>query len=86
MEKIKILAFYKFTTFNSLIELQRSLSRVCEANRIFGSILISKEGLNGTIAGLEKNIDIVHKFMRELPGCADHEQKKSFSSSIPFLF
>ena len=85
MEKIKILAFYKFTAFESLIELQQSLLRVCKANNIFGSILISQEGLNGTIAGFERNIDIVLKFVYNLPGCADLEQKKSFSSSIPFL-
>mgnify|MGYP006176301253 CR=1 FL=1 len=57
MEQIKILALYKFTYFDSLLELKLSLSQVCEANEVLGSILISNEGLNGTIGGLEKNID-----------------------------
>ena len=85
MEKIKILAFYKFINFDSLSNLKSSLSHVCEINEVVGSILISKEGLNGTIAGLGKNINTVLKFMQALPGCMDLEHKTSFSSNTPFL-
>ena len=85
MKKIKILTFYKFTYFDCLSNLKSSLSQVCEANQILGSILIANEGLNGTLGGLEKNIDIVLKFIKSLPGCADLEYKTSFASKMPFL-
>ena len=85
MEQIKILALYQFTHFDSLLELKLSLSQVCEANEVLGSILISNEGLNGTIGGSEKNIDIVLKFIQGLPGCANLEHKTSFFSRMPFL-
>jgi len=85
MGKIKILAFYKFTNFDFLSNLKSSLSQVCEANEVLGSILLSAEGLNGTIAGLEENVNTVLKSMQALPGCMDLEHKTSFSSNMPFL-
>ena len=84
MEKIKILAFYKFTTFNYLLDLKSSLSQMCETNEVLGSVLISEEGLNGTIAGFEENIDTALQFMQALPGCVDLEHKTSFASNKPF--
>jgi UPF0176 protein len=68
-----------------LSNIKSSLSQICEANKILGSILISNEGLNGTIAGLEQNISTVLKFMQALPGCVDLEHTTSFSSNTPFL-
>ena len=85
MEKIKILAFYKFTPFESLSQVQNSLVNLCEANQVLGSVLISREGLNGTIAGCEKNIDRVLNIVLSLPGCQELEYKVSFSSEMPFL-
>lgn len=85
MKKVKILAFYKFTNFDSLLDLKSALLQICEANELLGSILISNEGLNGTIAGLEDNVNTLLKFMQALPGCVDLEYKTSFALNRPFL-
>ena len=84
MNKIKVLAFYKFTQFDSLSKLKLSLLNYCSLHKVLGSVLISNEGLNGTIAGYEKNIDKVLSFFQKLPGCMDLEHKVSFASEIPF--
>ena len=84
MNKIKVLAFYKFTQFDSLSKLKLSLLNYCSLHKVLGSVLISNEGLNGTIAGYEKNIDTVLSFFQKLPGCMDLEHKVSFASEIPF--
>ena len=85
MKKIKILAFYKFTIFEDLPELRSALLRYCQANSVLGSVLISNEGINGTIAGAEKNIDLVLSFFQKLPGCKHLDYKVSFASEEPFL-
>ena len=61
MKKFKILAFYKFTQFDAVSKLQSDLQNYCQENQVLGSVLISGEGLNGTIAGCEKNIDLVSR-------------------------
>ena len=84
MGKIKILAFYKFCSFDALSELRTLVLASCESNVVLGSVLISNEGLNGTVAGYEKNIDAVLEFFQNLPGCKDLEYKFSFASKRPF--
>ncbi len=85
MKKIKVLAFYKFTHFNSLSKLRSDLINFCDENRVLGTVLISSEGLNGTIAGHEENIDSVLRFFQNLPACKDLEYKLAFVSRMPFL-
>ena len=84
MERIKVLAFYKFTQFDYLSKLKASLLGCCEANKVLGSVLISSEGINGTIAGSEKSIDLALSFFKSLPGCQGLENKASFVSQMPF--
>ena len=85
MKKFKILAFYKFTQFDALSKLQSDLQNYCQENQVLGSVLISGEGLNGTIAGREENIDLVLSFFQDLPGCRNLEYKTSFTTEKPFL-
>ena len=85
MKKFKILAFYKFTQFDALSKLQSDLQNYCQENQVLGSVLISGEGLNGTIAGREENINLVLSFFQNLPGCRNLEYKTSFTTEKPFL-
>ncbi len=85
MKKIKIVTLYQFTRMTSLAQLQASLVELCYQNNVFGSLLLAKEGINGTIAGLEDGINNVLEFIGLIPGCSDVEKKISFSTKIPFL-
>ena len=54
-----IFGFYKFKKINYLKKNQRLLNNLLIEKNIKGTIIISKEGLNGTISGQYKNIKIV---------------------------
>ena len=56
----KILGFYKFIKIKSLKKNKDILQKFLTTNNIRGTIIIAKEGLNGTISGrmidVEKSI------------------------------
>ena len=51
MNKFKIIAFYEFIEIKNLLEIKENLRKFATLNRIKGTILISREGINGTVAG-----------------------------------
>ena len=42
-------ALYKFVELSNLKNIKKQLYELCFQNNVFGTILIAKEGLNGTI-------------------------------------
>ena len=79
-----IAALYHFTRFDDPAAIQGPLLALCEAQKISGSLLLAREGINGTIAGPRASIDAVLAHIRALPGCADLEWKESTSADQPF--
>ena len=57
MNKFKIIAFYEFIEIKNLLEIKENLRKFATLNRIKGTILISREGINGTVAGSQNSID-----------------------------
>ena len=51
-----VFGFYKFQKINNLKKNQKILSNLLANKNINGSIIISKEGLNGSISGINKDI------------------------------
>ena len=51
-----VFGFYKFQKINDLKKNQKILSNLLTNKNINGSIIISKEGLNGSISGINKDI------------------------------
>ena len=80
----RIAALYHFTRFENPAALRIPLLALCEAERISGSLLLAREGINGTIAGPHDGIGRVLAHLRALPGCADLEWKESQSAAQPF--
>ncbi len=79
-----IAALYHFTRFENPEDIQGPLLELCDAQKISGSLLLAREGINGTIAGPRAGIDTVLAHIRALPGCADLECKESTSDAQPF--
>ena len=52
-----IITFYQFKIIKDKNDIITKLKDFCKFNKIKGTILIADEGINGTIAGLEKNIN-----------------------------
>jgi UPF0176 protein len=57
---------------------------VSQHHGIRGTLLVAREGLNGTIAGLDDALDAVLAQIRALPGCAAIEIKYSRAATLPF--
>ena len=79
-----IAALYHFTRFDDPATIQGPLLALCEAQKISGSLLLAREGINGTIAGPRAGIDAVLAHIRALPGCDDLVWKESEAHEQPF--
>lgn len=79
-----VCALYHFTRFDDPAALREPLLAVCRDNAITGTLLLAKEGINGTVAGPKTGIETVLTHLRALPGCADLEWKLSPAKERPF--
>ena len=59
----KVFGFYKFIKIKSLKRNKDLLQKFLTSNNIRGTIIIAKEGLNGTISGGVKDIDKIKIFI-----------------------
>jgi len=62
----KVFGFYKFVKVKSLKKNKDFLQKFLISNHIRGTIIIAKEGLNGTISGSVKDIDKTTKKLKSL--------------------
>ena len=62
----KVFGFYKFIKVKSLKKNKVFLQKFLISNHIRGTIIIAKEGLNGTISGSVKDIDKTTKKLKSL--------------------
>jgi UPF0176 protein len=80
---VRVGALYHFTRFDDPHVLQGPLLAVCEASGIKGTLLLAREGINGTIAGPAEGLSVVLAHIRALPGCAALEVKFSDAPAPP---
>ena len=79
-----VAALYKFAPFDDPAVLRARLLKVCRANGIKGTLLLAREGINGTIAGTDAGIWAILEDIRRLPGCNDLDVKFSHAEELPF--
>lgn len=79
-----IATFYHFNQVDNLEDLQQALREYATPRHILGSILLAKEGINGTIAGTRTAIDEMLARLRAIPGFAEMPHKESFLDRPPF--
>ena len=83
-EEFKFAALYCFNTINNPEKRKQSLLRLCKDNKILGTILLAKEGINGTISGSNENIDKIVQYLRNWKEIDNIEVKYSYSSQNGF--
>ena len=81
---VTVAALYRFARFEDPAALKPPLLTLCEAQAIKGTLILAREGINGTIAGSAESIARVFDHIRALPGCADLDVKYSAASEMPF--
>jgi UPF0176 protein len=84
----KVAAFYQFAALADFRELREPLRAFCEHLVLKGSILLAAEGINGTVAGADDNIDTLVDELRRgamFGGRLDNlELKFSRAAAMPF--
>ncbi|SFI93533.1 rhodanese-related sulfurtransferase [Jannaschia pohangensis] len=80
----RIAALYRFTPFADPAALRGPLLEVCEANRVTGTLLLAREGINGTIAARPEGLEVALAHIRALPGCPDLAPKFANATEAPF--
>ena len=84
MTDLVVAALYKFAPLPDFEELREPLSAICRDNGVMGTLLLAREGLNGTIAGTRAGIDAVLSHLRTDSRLADLEHKESHATQMPF--
>ena len=80
-----IAALYKFVNIDNPEELQPNWKQKMLDNNVTGTILVTPEGINGTISGPREGIDAVLAHIRADERFATLEHKESFADEAPFL-
>ena len=79
-----VAALYKFVLLEDFQDLQMPLLEICQSNKVKGTLLLAREGINGTIAGTRQGIDAVISYLHTDPRFCDLEYKESFAQTMPF--
>ena len=80
-----VIAFYKFFELQNLKEFQDILRLIFNDTLVKGTILLAKEGINGTIAGMPNEINNVLNELWNLDNLNDLEAKYSLAPQNPFF-
>ncbi len=83
-QPVVVAALYKFVTLDDFEALREPLLDVCRDAGTRGTLLLAREGINGTIAGDRHAIDRVLGYLRNDARLADLEHKESFDDHMPF--
>jgi UPF0176 protein len=81
---IVVAALYKFVTLEDFARLREPMLAAMKANAVKGTILLAKEGLNGTISGTRAGIDAFMATLKSDPRFADIDHKESLCAENPF--
>lgn len=77
-------ALYKFVELANFEDLRQPLLDTMLKHEVKGTLLLAREGINGTICGTREQLDQVLHFLRADPRLADVEHKESPSDGQAF--
>lgn len=84
-ESIVVCALYKFVTLDDFENLRAPLLNTLLELQVRGTLLLAREGINGTVAGSRQAIDQLLDWLRAIPELSDIDHKESLSEQQPFL-
>lgn len=84
MSNVVVCALYKFVTLENFEEIRPSLLEAMEQNAIRGTLLLAREGINGTVAGRREGIDALLFWLNNQPGLENISYKESYDENMPF--
>lgn len=84
MSQVVITALYHFVVLDNYQEIRQPLLSLMLKHNIKGTLLLAKEGINGTVASSEASRDILLNWLKEDPRLSDLRYKCSYDSEMPF--
>ncbi|KJS07903.1 MAG: hypothetical protein VR78_18860 [Hoeflea sp. BRH_c9] len=83
-QPVIVAALYHFARLSGHEQLQQPLADLCHEMGVRGTLLLAREGINGTIAGSRAAIDAVLAHLHAIPGLEALEHKESSAHKMPF--
>ncbi len=80
----RVAALYRFCRFEAFESLRAPLADFCCARGIKGTLLLAREGINGTVAGTDEAILELVAWLEAIPELAGLELKYSRAAEMPF--
>jgi UPF0176 protein len=81
---IVVWALYEFVHLPDYKALKLPLLKICEKNRLRGTILLAEEGINGTLAGNLSGLNSLMLYLRGDERFVNIEYKESLAAENPF--
>ena len=81
---VVVCALYKFAVLNDYKTLRQPLLDIMLTNCVHGTLLLAREGINGTIAGSRSGIDTVQAWLAADERFNGIDYKESFVDTQPF--
>jgi len=78
------IAGYKFIALNELAQLKSLLLEVCSKQQVKGTILLSQEGINISLAGQPQDIQAFQSFLQADDRFSDMTFHETYSNALPF--
>ncbi|MBT5229963.1 MAG: rhodanese-related sulfurtransferase [Methylococcales bacterium] len=84
MSQVVIAALYHFVILEDYQSIRQPLLDLMLANNIKGTLLLAREGINGTVAGSQTAIDALLDWLKSDKRLADLRHKSSYDDKMPF--
>lgn len=84
MSKVVVCALYHFVTLENFESLRKPLLKTMLDNDVKGTLLLAKEGINGTVAGSRAGVDCLLAWLKQDPRLHNLDHKESFDDDMPF--
>ena len=84
MSQVVISALYHFVILDNYEELRQPLLDLMLEHEVKGTLLLAREGINGTVAGSQKSIDTLLNWLKSDARLAELRHKSSYDEAMPF--
>ncbi|OUR64265.1 hypothetical protein A9Q79_07440 [Methylophaga sp. 42_25_T18] len=85
MAQTVVCALYKFVTLDNYQDLKQPLLDFMLEQPVRGTLLLAREGINGTVSGPRESIDALLQYLQKDERLAGISCKESFTDEMPFL-
>jgi len=84
IQRFLVCALYKFVELDNFVALQKPLLDFMKQHDIKGTLLLAREGINGTVTGTQQAIDALLAWLNRDDRLAGIDYKLSFDDEQPF--